>query len=252
LDQSEQNTIEYQIEQWYNTIKSKPGFTDADAEELKTHLLDMKDELQDAGLDEEETFIIATRRLGNVVDIQAEYRQENQDVIQTRRSAIILSGVLIYFFSFHFVGSLAKLIFMGLLEIDVPGPRFIFWMNRFFITAHFLLIILFTSILLSEKKVIIFIENLKIRPRNTIVFLIITFILGATNVSLMALAKNMAREDYSLRGQLIHSHIYFEYTFPLLFCIGFILIYFKYYRKAKIYPPSLIYICIYFIFNTYI
>lgn len=234
MSPSEQITINHQIEQWYNTIKSQPGFTDADAEELKTHLLDMMDELQDAGLDEEEAFIIATRRLGNADDIESEYRQENQDVIQTRRSAIILSGVLIYFFSFHFVGSLAKLIFMGLLEIELPGPRVIFWMNRFFITAHFLLIVLFTSILLSEKRVVNFIENLKIRPRHTIVFLITTFILGVTNVSLMALAKGMVREDYGLRGQLIHSHIYNEYTFPLLFCIGFILIYSKYYRKAKI------------------
>ncbi len=192
------------------------------------------EELQKAGLEEEEAFIIATRRLGNVDDFEAEYRQENQDVLQTRRSAIILSGVLIYFFSFHLVGSLAKILFIILLKLDVGGPQSLFWMNRFLITAHFLFIVLFTSILLSEKIVISFIENLKIRPKHALIFLVVTLIIGITNVSLMAVAKTVIGNDTGLRGWLLHYFSYYQYTFPLLFCIGFILIYSKYYRKAKI------------------
>lgn len=234
MDPSDQITTTHQIEQWYDTIKSQPGFTDADAQELKTHLLDMMDELQDAGLDEEEAFIIARRRLGNVDEFEAEYRQENQDVLQTRRSAIILSGVLIYFFSFHLVGSLAKLLFITLFKLDVSGPAALTWLKRSLEIAHLIFILLFVSILLSEKRVIIFIENLKIRPKHAIIFLITTLIFGIANVSLMAIAKSVIGDDTGLRGWFLHYFIYFEYTFPFLFCIGFILIYSKYYRKAKI------------------
>jgi hypothetical protein len=234
MNPSNEITIHHQIEQWYSSIKSEPDFTDADAEELKTHLLDMMEELQDSGLDEEEAFIIAKRRLGSVDEFKAEYRQENQEVLQTRRSAIILSGVLIYFFSFHLVGSLAKLLFITLLKFDVSGPQALSWLKRSLEFAHLIFILFFVSILLSEKRVIVFIENLKIRPKHSIIFLITTLIFGIANVSLMAIAKSVIGDDAGLRGWFLHYFIYFEYTFPFLFCIGFILIYSKYYRKAKI------------------
>jgi hypothetical protein len=153
MSKTSELAIEDRIDRWYNNIRSGSGFTDADAEELKCHLLDLMEDLQDAGLDEEEAFIIALRRLGNVDEFEAEYRQENEDVLQTRRSAIILSGVLIYFFCFHLVGSLAKLTFVSLLKLDVPGPQIIFWLTRFFYTIYFLLITAFAAILIPNIKV---------------------------------------------------------------------------------------------------
>ncbi len=226
--------VEEKIETWFLNLKNEQAFTESDAYELKDHLLDLMEELKGIGLDEEEAFIIASRRIGNVDEFEAEYRQENMEILQTRRTAIILSGVLLYFFCYHFLGSFSKLIFVILLKLDVSGSQALFWMNKFLITIQFLFIILFTSILLSEKKVLTFFETLKISPKNAIFALVVAFLLGISNVSLMAIAKNVIGDDLGLRGWFLHSFIYYQYTFPLLFCLGFILIYSKYYKKTKI------------------
>lgn len=227
-------SIEEKIESWFLNLKNENAFTESDAYELKDHLHDLMEELTGIGLDEEEAFIIASRRIGNVDEFEAEYRQENMEILQTRRTAIILSGVLLYFFSFHLFGSFLKLIFVILLKLDVSGWKALFWMNKFLITIHFLFIILFTSILLSEKKVLSFFEKIKISPKQAIFSLVAALILGISNVSLMAIAKSVIGDDLGLRGWFLHSFIYYQYTFPLLFCLGFILIYSKYYKKAKI------------------
>jgi len=226
-------TIE-SIDKWVKKIKLDPSFTEADAEELKTHLLDLMDELKDAGLSEKEAFRIASRRLGNINEIEHEYRQENLDIIQTRRSAIVLSGVLIYFFSFHLIGSLTKLFFVILSYNDLSGPLLISWMNRFLIVGHLIFVFLFTSILLSEKKIMAFIEKIKIHPKHAFIILITTLIIGIFNVWILTNAKRVIGDDLILRGRFLYTFIIYEYSFPFLFCLGFILIYYKYYRKVKI------------------
>jgi hypothetical protein len=222
------------INNWVKKVMTDPSLTEADTEELKTHLLDIMDELIEAGLDEEEAFIIASRRIGTIDDIEDEYRQENLEVIQTRRTAVVLSGVLIYFFSYHFIGTLSKLLFIILFTNDVPAPSSLFWMNRFLIFWHIIFILLFAGIILSEKKVVLFIENIKIRPKHTFILLISALFLAIVNVSLMSIAKSLIGTDFLLRGWFLKYLGYFEYSFPFLFCLGFILIYYRYYKKVRI------------------
>lgn len=112
------------------------------------------EDLKEAGLDDEEAFLIAMRRLGKINDLEEEYRQENSAIIQTRRTAIMLAGVLMYFFFFHLFGSISKLLFITLLELDFSGSQALLRMNRFLISAHFIFIVLFTTILVSEKKIV--------------------------------------------------------------------------------------------------
>lgn len=223
-----------QINKWVKQLMSDPSFTEADVEELKTHLLDLMDNLKEKGLDEEEAFLIASRRIGNIDEIEDEYRQENLEVIQTRRTALVLSGVLIYFFSYHFVGTLTKLLFIILLTNDVPAPRSLFWMNRFLIIWHIVFVLLFAGIILSEKKVVVFIEKIKIRPKHTFILMLSALFLAIVNVSLMAIAKSVIGANFGLRGWFLKYLGYFEYSFPFLFCLGFILIYYRYYKKSRI------------------
>ena len=46
--------IQKQIKSWESKIKTEPSITESDAEELKSHLLDLIDTLKDAGLDDQE------------------------------------------------------------------------------------------------------------------------------------------------------------------------------------------------------
>lgn len=231
----EATNINDRVNNWYEKIKSNPGFSEAYTEALKNRLFHLMDELKEAELDEEEAFLIASRRIGKETEMKDKHRQENPEVIQTRRSSVILSGVMVYFLSYHLVGSLSKSFFVILLNFDLPVPGALFWMNRFLITWHFIFVVIFTSILLSEKKVMLFFENIKIRPKHTLLMLAGAVCIGIFDVWIRMTAKGYVKDLPGLRDRFLQTYIYFDFSFPILFCLGFILIYYKYYGKAKIY-----------------
>lgn len=53
--------LQRHIAGWMVKVQSEPAVAEADAEELKSHLLDLIDDLKAAGLDEEEAFWVASK-----------------------------------------------------------------------------------------------------------------------------------------------------------------------------------------------
>lgn len=225
--------LQRNIAGWIIKIQSEPAVTEADAEELKSHLLEIIDNLKAAGLDEEEAFWVASRRLGNSTDWGEEYRQENNPVIQMRRSLIILAGVLAYFICYYFILSTSKLLFITLLFSDIGGHMAAEWVLRYLVSWHFAVLLFLISILFLEKKTISFIESIKLKPKHTVILLLTTVVLSITDTCLFPIVKNMISDNHPLRSQLIHFYINFDFSFPLLISLGFIFIYFRYYKKAK-------------------
>jgi len=70
---------EERIRQWRAAITRDPAVVGADADELESHLRDQIAELEGAGLRQDEAFIIAVRRLGEIDRITAEYAREHGD-----------------------------------------------------------------------------------------------------------------------------------------------------------------------------
>lgn len=70
---------EQQLAEWRRAVRSSGAVDDADAAELEDHLRDSIAELRQAGLDDEEAFLIAVRRLGGVDAVTAEYAREHGD-----------------------------------------------------------------------------------------------------------------------------------------------------------------------------
>ena len=79
-----------------------------------------------------------------------------------------------------------------------------------------------------------FIESIKLKPRQVFQLLLTAIVFGIADHSLMAVAKSIIGKNLFIRSSMIHINIYFQYTFPLLICLGFILIYSKYYKQAKL------------------
>lgn len=225
--------LQRHIAGWMVKIQSEPAITESDAEELKSHLLDLINDLKAAGLNEEEAFWVASKRLGNSIEWVKEYRQENNPVIQMRRSLIILAGVLAYFLCYYFILSTSKLLFITLLFKDVDGYMSLSWVARYLITSHFGFVMFFASIFFLEKKTVTFIENIKMRPKHTLILLATIVILAIADTCLYPLAKGMMGDHFSLRSHLHHLYLNFNYSFPLMISIGFVFIYFKYYKKVK-------------------
>ena len=95
MERNKEFNIQDQKGYWESKIKSIPSINESDSEELKSHLLDSIDQLKDTGLNDEEAFWVASRRIGTTVDWEEDYSSANTQVIQMRRSILILAGVLV-------------------------------------------------------------------------------------------------------------------------------------------------------------
>lgn len=84
--------LEHAVNDYVLVIKKKGSLTGSDVEELKSHLYDATEDLQERGLTEEEAFIIASRRLGNINVLAKEYRKVNFTLEADKIWAYMLIG----------------------------------------------------------------------------------------------------------------------------------------------------------------
>lgn len=68
--------VEAEISRWRELIAQGPSLDGRDIDELEAHLRDQMADLQEAGLEEEEAFLIAMKRIGRVDDLSREFAQE--------------------------------------------------------------------------------------------------------------------------------------------------------------------------------
>jgi hypothetical protein len=73
------DSLEDQIGQWRAAVLRGRAVDDADADELEGHLREQIGDLEATGLDDDEAFLIAVRRLGQVDQITAEFAREHSD-----------------------------------------------------------------------------------------------------------------------------------------------------------------------------
>ena len=219
------------INNWVNRLKSETSITEKDTEELKSHLEDLIEDLKETGLSDHEAFLVASMRIGKISDWENEYRKTNNWVISLRRFAVILAGVLAYFLFYHLIVALSKLLLIILLNYKVEGYEAVILVSRFLYAIYILIVLFFLYLYFRDKKIISFIENIKLKPKHIIILFISAVIFGITNVQLSAEYKDIMGTNYS--SHMHHYLLYFDYTFPLLICLGFIFIYSKYYKISK-------------------
>ena len=85
MESSDKLDLESLLQAWEANLKQSRAFSRSDVQELKTHLLDLYDDLIETGLNEEEAFLIASKRLGQPVDWENEFTQTNQPFISCCR-----------------------------------------------------------------------------------------------------------------------------------------------------------------------
>lgn len=73
--------LESKIKEWNDSLRNKGKFLHQDIVELESHLRDEIDSLTKKDLTEEESFIIAIKRLGNHEILSKEYGKVNTDII---------------------------------------------------------------------------------------------------------------------------------------------------------------------------
>ncbi|WP_258726266.1 permease prefix domain 1-containing protein [Cellulomonas sp. NS3] len=71
--------LEAQIDRWRGYVQRRGAISTADVEELEDHLRGQVADLQATGLDDEESFLIAIKRLGNLDAVSREYAREHSE-----------------------------------------------------------------------------------------------------------------------------------------------------------------------------
>lgn len=73
------DTLDAEVDRWSSHLRRRAAVTDADVEEMEAHLRDQVADLEAAGLDEDEAFLIAVKRMGNVDAIAQEFAREHAE-----------------------------------------------------------------------------------------------------------------------------------------------------------------------------
>jgi hypothetical protein len=69
--------LEEQIAEWRGYVRRRGAVADIDAEELEDHLRSTVSDLVDAGLREDEAFLVAVKRMGSLDDLSREFAREH-------------------------------------------------------------------------------------------------------------------------------------------------------------------------------
>lgn len=73
------SALESRIADWRSYVQRRQAIAAADVDELEDHLRGLIDDLRATGLDDEESFLVAIKRLGNLDAISREYAREHSD-----------------------------------------------------------------------------------------------------------------------------------------------------------------------------
>ena len=71
--------IEEQIARWRNYLRRRQAIHASDVEELEAHLRDQMTALASAGLDADEAFLVAVKRMGNLDEVSREFAREHSE-----------------------------------------------------------------------------------------------------------------------------------------------------------------------------
>jgi uncharacterized protein YjiS (DUF1127 family) len=91
------------IRRWQQQLDASPALSADNHEELESHLRASVQRLKDAGLSEEEAFLIAARRIGDHGLLEQEFAKVNSGSVWLTRAIWMLAGILVM----NICGSLA-------------------------------------------------------------------------------------------------------------------------------------------------
>jgi hypothetical protein len=77
--QDGQEGLEAQIAQWRHYVHRRRELQTSDADELEDHLRGSVDELVEAGLSEDEAFLVAVKRMGSLDELSREFAREHSE-----------------------------------------------------------------------------------------------------------------------------------------------------------------------------
>lgn len=173
METSNQFQLEIAVDNYLLQLQTNGSYTPDDILELKSHLLDNVDALKQKQLNDEESFIIACKRLGKEELLHTEYRKVNGDIFYNRDLFIIVLSISTYLM-FAYLYSIVQ---SGLQYFVGHGEKNVY---VFGVTNYFLQILIvgsFIFFVFNSKKYLIKVSKLFSRsPANFSAVLIVLIV----------------------------------------------------------------------------
>ncbi|MCB7135737.1 permease prefix domain 1-containing protein [Cellulosimicrobium marinum] len=71
--------LEVQIDQWRGYVRRREAISTADVDEMEDHLRERVEDLRATGLDDDEAFLVAVKRMGDLDSVSREFAREHSD-----------------------------------------------------------------------------------------------------------------------------------------------------------------------------
>lgn len=99
-----------QIRRWQQNLALSPAISADDVEELASHLRASVQRLMTTGLSEAESFMVASRRLGAMDELDREFGKVNRGLVWGARAFWMLAGMLAYLGATELLGAISGVI----------------------------------------------------------------------------------------------------------------------------------------------
>ncbi|WP_303924991.1 hypothetical protein [Draconibacterium sediminis] len=218
---------------WIEVNCSKEDMTPSSIVEIRDHMLLTIEELvEEKDLTTEEAFAVMKVRFGNSDDWAEEMQIMNDDNFQLRKVVFLFGGVLVYFILYHFIIATAELLYFWLDYYNNQPAEFnILRIQQYIITCYFLTSGGIVTLFFMEKKIISFLSRVKIKPLIILVLfflLLVLFILGRyLKYEIGNQFGGHTRENY----KFLKSFSDLSYIYPVIFGLGFIMLFFRYRKR---------------------
>ncbi|NQU54029.1 MAG: hypothetical protein HQ522_15990 [Bacteroidetes bacterium] len=230
MDISGEFDLKAALEQWEKSNFSQKEVTPADKKELKSHILDSIDELQENGLSEEEAFAIAQMRFGDRKDWGEEMQTLNEDNFQLKKIVLLFSGVILFIFFYNLILCSNRLLLLwsnyynGDVESNVKNVRV------FYNVTYALLVSSIVALYFLHEPIKWLFEKVILNSK-WIILLILALIVVVGAERLLAPQLRDSINNASLEDTFFSLERYFKYIYIFIIGIGYVSIYKRYQNK---------------------
>jgi hypothetical protein len=218
------------IDLWGDEVSGTGVLTEEDIEELKSHLIESVENLKSAGLNEEAAFSVSLHRMEMSLDLSSDFEQVNRVLLQTKRLVAFSKGILLYFFSYYTILIISK--FAAFISVKAGNQAEVTTHISWIINAVTLITVAFLSLnlLLKEARIYRLLALIHFKSKQLVLLFSITFLLALIDRVFIPIF-NSFYDDRLIEYSFIESFMWFGYLFPLVICIGYISLYYRFFRK---------------------
>lgn len=220
------------LKQWESDLSKSPVVTNDDREMLKEHLLDLIEKYVQLGNTEEEAFVLALHKLGDKSSWEDTFADVNSNILQLKKTLSLTGGIFLYFFFYYLLLVFDKSVLIIAANLNV-SPDGLTDVSRIFLQSSCLLtVFLMVTLILQERNFLKLISKLQLTPKRAILMLITIISLAIIDRFCLMFVNSLIKKS-QLEIEALGTLNWISYGFPMVICMGFILIYLKYFRITK-------------------